>query len=159
MRSLAKDSKSIGLSLLGVEIGILPSPHGVSIGFFGSTSSNRTVEDDDSPFEFSAVLIEVFYFFPRRTPATRPRTGLCAGRPTRCCQIQCMRRRRNDAPGRRLGGVQLLAIVQSSRCAFARPACLNCSSVQWLASSSCFDPVSRGPMRSVRYVRLALSSS
>src|SRR6267142_1574462 len=54
---------------------------------------------------------------------------------------------------------QLFSIVHDSRCAFESPNSLNRSSIQWLARSSCGEPVSRGPIRSVRYFMLDFSSA
>src|SRR5258708_39229156 len=96
--------------------------------------------------------------FSNVTPTTGPRTGpfVLGDHPAEAsvnvCSVGTISR---PVDGPR---VQLFAIVQSSRCTFERPADLNCSAVQWLAWSSFAEPVRRGPICSVRYVRFAFKA-
>jgi len=156
LRTFVAVRKSKFGSLFGRLIGIVLCPHGVRIGFRGGSISfgrpNITIFPASFPLYFSRSS-GVSASTPISVPFTVP--FVAADHPTCASVSSCAAgeaTRPHAAPR-----VQLLATVQLSRCAFCNPSALNCSCVQWLALSSCGEPVSRGPTCVVKYVKSAFN--
>src|SRR5229473_5342134 len=158
MRIFRYAPETYGASPLGWAMGIVSSPQGVIIGFPGASISLGCPNRIIVPFSFPRYLSKssnLSYAKPRTAP--RIVSFVLGDHPAvAIVSVASFGERIRPVANPR---VQLFAIVQGSRCAFESPNSLNRSSVQWLARSSCGEPVSRGPMRSVRYFKLDFSSA
>src|SRR6266436_8639514 len=150
--------ETYGASPLRWATGIVSSPQGVVRGFPGASISLGCPNKSIAPFSFPRYLSRssnLSYVKPRTAPRIVP--FVLGDHPAvAIVSVALTGARILPVAGPR---VQLLAIVQGSRCTFESPNSLNRSSVQWLARSSCGEPVSRGPIRSVRYFMLDFSSA
>src|SRR5260370_41263241 len=126
----------MGISFSGCISGIVLLSQGVAKGNSGASILRRQPNKTIAPFSFP-LYCSRSSSFSNVTPTTGPRTEpfVLGDHPAEASVNVCSVGRIS----RPLAGprVQLLAIVQSSKCTLVRPTALHCSAVQWLAQSRC----------------------